>query len=173
MLCAKSTALCRHLTMLQRCLHRTHLRPFSSSPSHNKFTGRVCQHSTLSRSGICKSSKDLKNHQNSLDGEKHGTRVQQLSRKAKQDPQASVALASALLWLLAELPAGAEEAITTDFSKGSFSTQSYVVTLGLFLISLPGIFTLGLQLLIDSQSLLGTSTVSPFTAQKHKIRIRR
>ena len=44
----------------------------------------------------------------------------------------------ALFWLLAQLPAGAEEIAQTDFSKGSFSTESYVVTLGLFLISLPG-----------------------------------
>ena len=39
------------------------------------------------------------------------------------------------LWLLSELPALAE---TTDFSKGGFAKESYYVTLGLFLISLPG-----------------------------------
>lgn len=40
------------------------------------------------------------------------------------------------LWLLSELPALAAE--TTDFSKGGFAKESYYVTLGLFLISLPG-----------------------------------
>ena len=44
---------------------------------------------------------------------------------------------STALWLLSQLPADAAET-SVDFSKGSFSTQSYVVTLGLFLISLPG-----------------------------------
>jgi hypothetical protein len=39
------------------------------------------------------------------------------------------------LWLLSELPALAD---TTDFSKGGFAKESYYVTLGLFLISLPG-----------------------------------
>jgi hypothetical protein len=42
------------------------------------------------------------------------------------------------LWLLTELPAFAEET-ATDFSQGSFSASSYYVTLGLFLLSLPGI----------------------------------
>lgn len=42
---------------------------------------------------------------------------------------------SAALWLLSELPACAEQA---DFSQGSFSKESYYVTLGLFLLSLPG-----------------------------------
>lgn len=44
---------------------------------------------------------------------------------------------STVLWLLSQLPANAAES-SVDFSKGSFSTQSYIVTLGLFLISLPG-----------------------------------
>lgn len=49
----------------------------------------------------------------------------------------SAAETSTVLWLLSQLPANAAES-SVDFSKGSFSTQSYVVTLGLFLISLPG-----------------------------------
>lgn len=44
---------------------------------------------------------------------------------------------STAIWLLSQLPANAAES-SVDFSKGSFSTESYVVTLGLFLISLPG-----------------------------------
>lgn len=48
-----------------------------------------------------------------------------------------VAEVSTAIWLLSQLPANAAES-AVDFSKGSFSTQSYVVTLGLFLISLPG-----------------------------------
>ena len=51
---------------------------------------------------------------------------------------------STALWLLSQLPANAVDS-SVDFSKGSFSTGSYVVTLGLFLISLPGIVTLGLS----------------------------
>ena len=43
------------------------------------------------------------------------------------------------MWLITELPALSEEtAAVTDFSKGSFSAASYYVTLGLFLLSLPG-----------------------------------
>jgi len=48
-----------------------------------------------------------------------------------------IATASTVIWLLSQLPANAAES-ASDFSKGSFSTESYVVTLGLFLISLPG-----------------------------------
>ena len=40
------------------------------------------------------------------------------------------------LWLLSTLPALADE--TVDFSKGGFAKESYYVTLGLFLLSLPG-----------------------------------
>lgn len=47
--------------------------------------------------------------------------------------------ASSAFWLLSQLPANSVES-TTDFSKGSFSTESYIVTLGLFLISLPGMW---------------------------------
>ena len=39
------------------------------------------------------------------------------------------------LWLLGEMPAMAE----TDFSQGSFSAGSYYVSLGLFLVTLPGV----------------------------------
>ena len=38
------------------------------------------------------------------------------------------------LWLLGEMPAFAD----TDFSQGSFSAGSYYVSLGLFLVTLPG-----------------------------------
>lgn len=41
-----------------------------------------------------------------------------------------------LLWLLTEMPVSAEDIV--DFSKGSFAKESYYVTLGLFLITLPG-----------------------------------
>lgn len=40
------------------------------------------------------------------------------------------------LWLLSEFPAQAAD--TADFSKGGFAKESYYVTLGLFLLSLPG-----------------------------------
>ena len=42
---------------------------------------------------------------------------------------------STIMWLLTQLPAQAEG---TDFSQGSFSKESYYVTLGLFLLSVPG-----------------------------------
>jgi len=42
---------------------------------------------------------------------------------------------STVMWLLSQLPAQAEG---TDFSQGSFSKESYYVTLGLFLLSVPG-----------------------------------
>lgn len=45
---------------------------------------------------------------------------------------------SILLYMMSEMSARAEGISGTDFSKGSFSTESYIVTLGLFLISLPG-----------------------------------
>ena len=47
------------------------------------------------------------------------------------------ALSSTAMWLLSQLPAQAEG---TDFSQGSFSKESYYVTLGLFLLSVPGVF---------------------------------
>ncbi|BDA50408.1 Protein COFACTOR ASSEMBLY OF COMPLEX C SUBUNIT B CCB1, chloroplastic [Coccomyxa sp. Obi] len=43
------------------------------------------------------------------------------------------------LWLLSTLPALADE--TVDFSKGGFAKESYYVTLGLFLLSLPGLWS--------------------------------
>ncbi|KAK9917764.1 hypothetical protein WJX75_007949 [Coccomyxa subellipsoidea] len=43
------------------------------------------------------------------------------------------------LWLFSALPAFAED--TVDFSKGGFAKESYYVTLGLFLISLPGLWS--------------------------------
>lgn len=79
------------------------------------------------------------------------------------------ATASTLFWLLNQLPANAVES-TTDFSKGSFSTESYVVTLGLFLISLPGQFfhtcllILGLLTLLPQfLKLLTSSTNTSFS----------
>lgn len=42
-----------------------------------------------------------------------------------------------VVWLLTEMPVSAEDIV--DFSKGSFAKESYYVTLGLFLITLPGV----------------------------------
>lgn len=47
-------------------------------------------------------------------------------------------LSSAALWMLSQLPAQAE---ATDFSQGSFSKESYYVTLGLFVLSVPGMLS--------------------------------
>lgn len=57
------------------------------------------------------------------------------AQNAGRIPVSAAAASSLTLWLLSELPALAE---TTDFSKGGFAKESYYVTLGLFLISLPG-----------------------------------
>ena len=64
------------------------------------------------------------------------------NRGREQAPAAAGLLAASgvATWLLGGLPAGAEEAV--DFSQGSFSQQSYWVSLGLFIISLPGTFLL-------------------------------
>ena len=49
--------------------------------------------------------------------------------------QSPLMFSSPALWLLSQLPAQAEG---TDFSQGSFSKESYYVTLGLFVLSVPG-----------------------------------
>ena len=49
-----------------------------------------------------------------------------------------VFFSSTALWMLSQLPAEAEG---TDFSQGSFSKESYYVTLGLFVLSVPGMFS--------------------------------
>jgi hypothetical protein len=51
-----------------------------------------------------------------------------------------VLLGPTAFWLLSQLPAGAAED-AVDFSKGGFAKESYYVTLGLFLISLPGLWS--------------------------------
>lgn len=66
--------------------------------------------------------------------------IQTLVKAAGGQSHEDVAFAASAstfgLWLLSELPGLAAE--TTDFSKGGFAKESYYVTLGLFLISLPG-----------------------------------
>lgn len=46
-----------------------------------------------------------------------------------------ILVSSTATWVLSQLPAQAEG---TDFSQGSFSKESYYVTLGLFVLSVPG-----------------------------------
>ena len=71
-----------------------------------------------------------------LDREPRGCRCQATEESSSQSPS-PVLLGSTVFWLLSQLPAGAAED-AVDFSKGSFAKESYYVTLGLFLISLPG-----------------------------------
>jgi hypothetical protein len=60
--------------------------------------------------------------------------------------------AAALAWLAAAPAAFADDdavvaaaaSAATDFSKGGFAKESYYVTLGLFLLSLPGQLVLGI-----------------------------
>ena len=64
----------------------------------------------------------------------------QLCCKASHQQQSTsdlspVMATGTVMWLLSQLPAQAEG---TDFSQGSFSKESYYVTLGLFLLSVPG-----------------------------------
>ena len=62
------------------------------------------------------------------------------------------------LWLLSELPALAEQ---KDFSQGGgFAKESYYVTLGLFLLSLPGTFALSPLQLQRSLGLADTHNLS-------------
>ena len=56
-------------------------------------------------------------------------------RAAAEQPNAWLPLSGAL-WLLGEAAARADQG--ADFSKGGFAKESYYVTLGLFLLSLPG-----------------------------------
>lgn len=49
-----------------------------------------------------------------------------------------ICVSSTAIWVLSQLPAQAEG---TDFSQGSFSKESYYVTLGLFVLSVPGMPT--------------------------------
>ena len=55
--------------------------------------------------------------------------------KSPESRAAASISGSFALWFISELPALAEQ---TDFSKGGFAKESYYVTLGLFLLSLPG-----------------------------------
>ena len=57
-------------------------------------------------------------------------------RQSSERVAAATISSSFTLWLLSELPALAEK---KDFSQGGgFAKESYYVTLGLFLLSLPG-----------------------------------
>lgn len=56
-------------------------------------------------------------------------------RAAAEQPSAWLPLSGAL-WFLGEAAARADQG--ADFSKGGFAKESYYVTLGLFLLSLPG-----------------------------------
>ena len=58
---------------------------------------------------------------------------QAMCRQRRPTPEWLLSSAAGL-WLLGEMPAFAE----TDFSQGSFSAGSYYVSLGLFLVTLPG-----------------------------------
>ncbi|KAL3158328.1 hypothetical protein ABBQ38_010570 [Trebouxia sp. C0009 RCD-2024] len=49
-----------------------------------------------------------------------------------------ICVSSTAIWVLSQLPAQAEG---TDFSQGSFSKESYYVTLGLFVLSVPGLWS--------------------------------
>lgn len=78
-------------------------------------------------------------HQGS-DREVHTQSRQQIDRHSFDFSQLFGTVAG--MWLLTELPAFSEEVAATDFSQGSFSSRSYYVTLGLFLLSLPGLWSL-------------------------------
>ena len=68
---------------------------------------------------------------------RHGvsTRCQSADTHCTLSRRVPVTASCTALWILSALPACAEGA---DFSQGSFSKESYYVTLGLFLLSLPG-----------------------------------
>lgn len=67
------------------------------------------------------------------------SRIRCSAQRRSSEKMVTAGLSSGLtLWLLSELPALAEQ---KDFSQGGgFAKESYYVTLGLFLLSLPGTF---------------------------------
>lgn len=75
-----------------------------------------------------------------LDTVKHSRHICCKATRQKQSAAdlSPVMATSTIMWLLSQLPAQAEG---TDFSQGSFSKESYYVTLGLFLLSVPGLWS--------------------------------
>ena len=86
----------------------------------------------------CVNALQMQQQQNRKPGRSTYCRIRCSAQHQNTERIAAATISSSFtLWLLSELPALAEQ---TDFSKGSFAKESYYVTLGLFLLSLPGTF---------------------------------
>lgn len=109
---------------------------FHALPTFHSQNHLIRRQPQAGASGSCRSSpRCMRRQSNSMQ-----IRCQQQQRDFS--PKRDLLAPELMLGLsfLAALPAQAEETVAavTDFSKGSFSKESYYVTLGLFLISLPG-----------------------------------
>ena len=105
-----SSATCMHITAPILTRQRPHAHPFALAVG----THRQSLHRCRRAQAIC-------------------CRAQRLETVSQKLCPAF--LSSTALWMLSQLPAQAEG---TDFSQGSFSKESYYVTLGLFVLSVPG-----------------------------------
>lgn len=109
----KSLATCMHITATPLARQRPHAHPFASAVGSTKQSLHRCGRAQAVR---CRA-----------------TSVETVTQKL-----CPAFLSSAALWMLSQLPAQAE---ATDFSQGSFSKESYYVTLGLFVLSVPGMLS--------------------------------
>lgn len=109
----KSLATCMHITATPLARQRPHAHPFASAVGSTKQSLHRCGRAQAVR---CRA-----------------TSVETVTQKL-----CPAFLSSAALWMLSQLPAQAE---ATDFSQGSFSKESYYVTLGLFVLSVPGLWS--------------------------------
>lgn len=105
-----SSATCMHTTAPLLARQRPHAHPFALAVGTNRQSLQRCRRAQA----IC-------------------CRAQLKTVSQKLSP---AFLSSTALWMLSQLPAQAEG---TDFSQGSFSKESYYVTLGLFVLSVPGV----------------------------------
>lgn len=92
---------------------------------------------TSQRAPTARVAKLVRQQTQTLDTVKHSRHICCKANHQKQSAAdlSPVIATSTVMWFLSQLPAQAEG---TDFSQGSFSKESYYVTLGLFLLSVPG-----------------------------------
>ncbi len=122
------------------------IQPVRNSPYEHTRMVYVLQSSCLHTNSPCFTSQRapparvanlVRQQTQRLDTVKHSRHICCKATHQKQSAAdlSPVMATSTVMWLLSQLPAQAEG---TDFSQGSFSKESYYVTLGLFLLSVPG-----------------------------------
>lgn len=109
----KLTATCLHTTATLLARQRPYAHPFALAVRSNRQSLHRC-------------------------GRAQAVRCRATSLETVTQKLCPAFLSSAALWMLSQLPAQAE---ATDFSQGSFSKESYYVTLGLFVLSVPGMLS--------------------------------